>query len=238
MSDEPFSFEEHMRRQIQFPDPWLRIEGMRTARRAVEEQLVFLRNQRAVQLQAQLARVGSKLHPIDAEDKVDEYRKVVNELFPKVMRGGFVISLWSVFESAVKNLAEYVRSQKNLPFGLQELRAGDFLEQTDVFFKRVVNVDAFPKKDVRAKLDRLKGLRNTLAHHDGSAVELPKPLRCNSAEEYAAQGLLLCDDLHHKYIVPTEDYAAEAMELVATHLQDFAERLYKAIHPVPLRDDA
>jgi hypothetical protein len=81
-------------------------------------------------------------------------------------------------------------------------------------------------------------LRNTLAHHDGSAAELPNSLQCQSAEEYAKQGLLLFDDLHHKYVVPTEAYAAEAMELVANYLQDFAERVYKAVHPVPLRDDA
>ena len=235
MSDDAFSFlDEHIRRHIDFPDPWSRIAGLRTARQAIEDQLVFLRDQRGVQVNAQLERFAGRLHPEDVEDKIDEYKTVVNELFPKILRGGFVISLWSVYESSVKNIGEHVRKQKQLPFGLQELRAGDFLQQVEVFFDRVLSLPPYPDKTVRKELEALKGLRNTLAHHDGSTAELPKSLRSKTPNEYLKKGLHVFCDVHHEYVVPTEGYAAQALDLVAAHLEALADRVYKAVYPAPL----
>ena len=88
--------------------------------------------------------------------------------------GGFIISLWSVFEACIKDLAEYVRRQKEIPFSLQDLRAGDFLEQTDKFFSRLLAVKAFPEKSVCIKLEELKGFRNALVHHDGATEDCPR----------------------------------------------------------------
>lgn len=237
MATQPFSVNEHIRRFITFPDPWTRIAGLRTARQAVEDQLAFLKAQRGVQIKAQITRDGDRMAHEDIEDMVDEYRKVVDALFPKIFRGGYVISLWSVFESSVKNIAEYTRKEKHLPFGLHELRAGDFLEQVNVFFERVLSLKAFPDKSVRTRLAELKGLRNALAHHDGSVSELPKSLQGKNSAEYLRKGLLTFRDLHHEYAVPTSDYIETSVALVQQCLEQLTERVYAALHPIALRDD-
>ena len=176
--------------------------------------------------------------PDDVEFETESFKGAVEELFPKVFRGGFVISLWSVFEACIKDLAEYVRCEKELPFGLQELRAGDFLEQTEKFFSRVLSMKVFFDKDVRRKLEELKGLRNALAHHDGATDELPKSLQAKSEDEYRSKGLLVYRDLHHQYAIPTAEYAEGALKTVHAFVEQFAEKVYAAIHPVPLEDDA
>ena len=204
---------------------------------AVEEQLDHLKGQRAVRLYARMRREAQAMARDDVECEVEELRTTVEELFPKVFRGGFIISLWSVFEACVKDIAEYVRRGRNLPFGLQELRASDFLEQTEKFFSSVVGVSAFPDKAVRARLQELKGLRNALAHHDGNTLELPKTLRSKTEAEYLKKGLVVCSDLHRKYAIPTAAYAEQSLRTVRTHLDQFAERVYAAVHPVPLEDD-
>jgi len=99
---------------------------------------------------------------------------------------------------------------------------------------RVLSLPAFPDKTIRKELEGLKGLRNTLAHHDGSTAELPESLLSKTASEYLGKGLYVFNDLHHEYIVPTESYTAWALDLVADHLKAFAEHAYKSIHPVPL----
>ena len=233
-----FSLEEHFRRHITFPEPYMRMVGLDAARKAVEEQLDHLKGQRAVRLYARLKREAHAMARDDIECELEELKATVEELFPKVFRGGFVISLWSVFEACVKDIAEYVRREHKLPFGLQDLRAGDFLEQTEKFFSRVIGVTAFPDKTSRSKLEEIKGLRNALAHHDGSVLELPKSLRCKNDAEYLKKGLVICSDLHHKYAVPTAEYADQSLKLVRAHLEKFAEQVYVAVHPVPLEDDA
>jgi hypothetical protein len=231
---DPFSLDEHARRYIDYPDPWFRLQGMRTARQAVEDQLAFLEAQIGLQINARIARDGASMAAEDVEDIVEQYREEVDALFPKVFRGGYVISLWSVFESCIKNVAEYTRKERNLPFGLQELRAGDFLKQVELFFEKVTGVNAFPDREHRKKLQELKDLRNALAHHDGSVPELPDSLRGRSRDEYLVRGMLIFRDLHHEFAVPTAAYAEAATQLVEVYLQDFSERVYKALHPVPL----
>lgn len=232
------SLEELFRRNVTFPGPWLRMAGLEVARSAIEEQLEHLKGQRAVRLYARLKREAHAMAKDDVEDEIEQFKGTVEELFPKVLRGGFVISLWSVFEACAKDLAEYVRREKELPFGLQELRAGDFLEQMEKYFSRVLGLKVFPDKNVRKKLEELKGLRNSLAHHDGATEELPKLLQSKTNAEYLSKGLLVYRDLHHQYAVPTAKYAEEALQTVHRFMEQFAEVVYAAIHPVALEDDA
>ena len=231
------SLAELYRRSVEYPGPSLRMAGLDAARTAIEEQLDHLKGQRAVRLYARLKKEAHEMAPDDVQYEVDKLKNTVEELFPKVFRGGFIISLWSVFEACTKDLAEYVRREKSIPFGLQDLRAGDFLEQTDKFFARVLDVKAFPEKSVRAKLEELKGFRNALVHHDGAIEELPRALRSKSEAEYLRKGLVVYRDLHHQYAVPTADYAEEAFKAVRIFLEQFAETVYAALHPVALEDD-
>ena len=232
------SLAELYRRSVEYPGPSLRIAGLDAARTAIEDQLVNLKGQSAVRLYARLKKEAHAMATDDVKYEVDQLKNTVEELFPKVFRGGFIISLWSVFEACIKDIAEYVRRKKNIPFGLQDLRAGDFIEQTDKFFYRLLEVKAFPVKSVRTKLEELKGFRNALVHHDGSTEELPRALRSKTEVEYRSKGLLVYNDLHHQYAVPTAEYAEEAFKAVRTFLEQFAETVYVAIHPVALEDDA
>ena len=233
-----FSLAELDRRHLQYPGPSLRMAGLDAARLAIEEQLDHLKGQRSIRLYARLKKEAHEMAPDDVEYEVDQLKNTVEELFPKVFRGGFIISLWSVFEACTKDISEYVRREKGIPFGLQELRAGDFLEQTDKFFDRVLAVKAFPDKSVRTKLEALRGFRNALVHHDGATEELPKALRSKTAAEYRSKGLLVYRDLHHQYAVPTAEYAEEALKTVHAFLEQFAETVYVALHPIALEDEA
>ena len=232
------SLPELHRRAVTFPGPGSRMAGLEAALVTIEEQLGHAKSQLTVRLRAKLKREAHDMESDDVEQLHYNLKATVDELFPKVFRGGFVVSLWSVFEACVKDLAEYARREKNLPFGLQELRAGDFLEQMDMFFSRVLDVKAFPDRSVRTKLSEIKGLRNALAHHDGSANELPKSLRSNTGAAYEAKGLLLYSDLHHEYVVPTALYAEQAHSVTRKYLDGLAQSVYKALHPLPLADDA
>jgi transposase len=86
-----FSLEEHFRRNITFPEPYLRMVGLEAARIAVEEQLDHLKGQRAVRLYARLEREAHTMASDDIECEIEGLKETVEELFPKVFRSGFVI---------------------------------------------------------------------------------------------------------------------------------------------------
>ena len=97
------SLAEIYRRSVTFPGPYLRMAGLEAARSAVEDQLEHLKGQSAVRLYARLNREAHTMAPDDVEFETESFKGAVEELFPKVFRGGFVISLWSVFEACIKD---------------------------------------------------------------------------------------------------------------------------------------
>lgn len=232
------TFAELRRRSLKFPGPSLRLRGLQSALEATEQQLETLKNQYEIRLRARLRKDARSMHPDDIDDARYDVSRLVDDLFPKIFRGGFIISLWSVFEACVKDLAEYTKLEKKIPFGLQDLRAGDFLDQTAKFFRGALGVNAFPDKAVRKSLEELKGLRNALAHHDGNIAEVPKSLWPEVRSNTTFRKVRVYGDLHHKYAVPMEMYARESLLLVSAYLEEIAEQVYAKLHPEPANDDA
>lgn len=232
------SLAELYRRAVKFPGPSLRISGLRAALDANEQQLKALKDQYELRLNAKLKREARTMHPDDVEDERYAVTRLVDDLFPKVFRGGFVVSLWSVFEACVKDLAEYTRRERNLPFGLQDLRAGDFLAQTEKFFKGTLGLNAFPDRAMRKSLEELRGFRNALAHHDGNTAEVPRSLLAKGSKSAKSFKVQLYRDLHHEYAVPSATYSREALSLISACLEQLAEHVYAKLHPEPAKDDA
>jgi hypothetical protein len=145
------------------------------------------------------------------------------ETFAKVFRGGFLISTWSVFESCVKDVGEFVRRKHELPFGLQDLRAGDFINQSEKFFRSTLELSFVPDKGDLKRLDLLKSLRNLLVHHDGSVIEASAELLNASA------AVTRVTDYHHDYLTPTAHYNQQSLELVARVSQSLANSVYSML---------
>lgn len=225
-------------RVVEYPGPSSRLAALEVAYRSVEEQLAHAKAQETVRTCARLQRERATSHPEDIEAEEYELSRIVDQILPTVFRGGLLLSVWSVFEACVKDMAEHTRRERKLPFGLQELRAGDFLGQIERFFDAVLGIKAFPDKKVRKQIEELKGLRNALAHHDGNVDELPKSLVASDENGYAALGLTMHSDLHHNYVVPNAEYVRRSLDLVKIYLESLSEQVYNSLHPEPNDEDA
>ena len=153
-------------------------------------------------------------------------RKSTEELFPRVFRGGFLVSLRTLFESEVKDLGEYTSLELKLPFGLQDLRAGDFLNQTEKYFLGTLQINPFPDKAIRKRIETLKEFRNAITHHDGNLAEIPKALL-----QASASSLQKFSDLHHEFAMPVAAYNLDSLDLLATVSANLASSIYAKLHP-------
>ncbi len=211
-------------RAVEYPDPSQRFEALRTALSATEEAIAHQAAQLQVRAKADLKRRG--MHPDDVELELHVLHTTTKELFPRVFRGGFLVSLWALFESGVKDLGEYTRRELKLPFGLQELRAGDFLNQSEKYFRGTLGVEPFPDKSNRKRIALLKEFRNAIAHHDGNIEEIPKAL-----VQARPPALQRFSDLHHVFAMPTAEYNAQSLELLASTSAALANVVYSKLHP-------
>lgn len=203
------------------PNPSGRFEALRAAFKASEHAISHQADQFAVREQATRRRQGTS-GQIDLPDLAVLYMEA-KETFAKVFRGGFLISTWAVFESCIKDVGEHVRLKRDLPFGLQDLRAGDFLNQSEKFFRSTLDIAFIPDKGDRKQLELLRNLRNLLAHHDGSIGEAP-------AELLRATGVVTrVTDYHHDYVTPTSQYNQQSLELVARIAESLADSVYSIL---------
>lgn len=218
------SLERLLHRATKFPNPAMRFGALRTALAATEDAISHQAAQLEVRTRVDIRR--RRPHPDDLELDLHELRTITTQVFPQVFRGGFLVSLWSLFESTVKDLGEYTRKELKLPFGLQDLRAGDFLEQTERYFLATVKVESFPDKTARKQIERIKTFRNAISHHNGNLLEVPKALL-----EPAGKSVQRFTDLHHEFGVPTAEYNARSLDTLASVSEALAEAVYTALHP-------
>lgn len=146
--------------------------------------------------------------------------------------------MWSAFEVAAHDLAEYAYRERRLKLNGDPFRRGSFLQNLERVFTQGLGVPAFPDPIVRQRIDELRGFRHALIHHNGKVTELPSSLQRNSADEYSVIGLHLYEDMRHKYVVPKAEFVRAALDLVSRYLLELSERVYEAVHPTPLTDDA
>ena len=228
------SLEEIFRNAVTFPGAGVAVSALQTALGHLEEELERSAAQISVRLSAKHSSLGEELHPEDKEQDEYELDRTVNVLLPRVVRGGFVLTLWSTFETAALDLAQYAARELHIAIPIDPFKHGSFLVNLDKVFTKTLKIAAFPDPAEHDRLDELRLFRHTLIHHGGKVVNLPVTLQRSNSQEYASIGLYLYEDMRHSYVVPDADFTRRRLELVSEYLLALSRRLYEAIHPVPL----
>ena len=228
------SLEELFRHAVTFPGAGVAMAALQTALTHLEEELERSADQLGLRLNARHNKFRGELHPEDEEDEQYDLDRTVNVLLPRVVRGGFILTLWSTFEVAALDLAEYAYRETGRALDEDPFKNGSFLEKLDTVFTKGLGVSAFPELASRQRLDELRLFRNALIHHGGKVAKLPTTLQRATADEFAAIGLHLYEDIRHQYVVPRADFTRRALDLVSEYILGLSERVYGAIHPVPI----
>lgn len=220
-----------LREATAFPGLNIRVASLETTRRIVEEQLEIARHLEIKRLRAEHAKLGANRHSDDKDNDLFELQQQVMHLLPKVFRGGFIITLWSVLERCVNDIATRAGERTGNHFALRLFRQKPFLVAADTALRTTVQLPAFPDSKVRDKLEQLGTVRNVLVHHDGRLNEFPPDIAQLNVEQLAKLGLSLVRDYDFSYVVPTDAYLVENTALVVRFIDSTAERVFNALDP-------
>lgn len=220
-----------LRQATAFPGLNIRVGSLETTRRIVEEQLEIARHLEISRLRADHTERGADLHPDDEEGDLFELQQQVLHLLPKVFRGGFIVTLWSVLERCVKDIATRAGERTCKPLDPKLFRRVSFLVAAETALQATVQLAAFPDPKVRKSLENLGTVRNVLVHHDGRVNELPPAFAQLNAEEFAGLGFNLVRDYDFSYVVPTDSYIIENTALVMQYIHSTAERVFNVLDP-------
>ena len=150
-----------------------------------------------------------------SQTNYDDYVEVT---IPRMIRHPFIISAWAVYETIVIEIAELVKTNRNLKLGIDDIR-GDFLSRAKKYYSTVLQLELSANNTHWEQLTTLYKLRNAFAHSNGRFDRLKgehKKSQEQASEQYKgilkSKGALL---VSNEYLCQTLDIVTkEANELI------------------------
>jgi hypothetical protein len=200
----------------------IELTGLREALQIMESQIQFLGEQRKSQAEAALKALADQGVPWEDGDvhlTIQERDYAVEHLYPRLFRGPFLMTLWAIYESGVKEVARFVKRIKKVELDIDEIRDSDVRGQAKRYFEAVLDV-RFASDPARAgDLGKLYKLRNAFAHANGRTASLRSDVR-KTVESMIEEGHL---DESLGYVIPTKAYLASACDTVHFELTKLVE---------------
>src|SRR5437762_1011742 len=102
--------------------------------------------------------------------------KFADEVLPRLYRSPVLVHLWAVFESAVIEIARYIREQDQHALTVDDLRGTNDFERSQKYYEHVLRFPLIEIEGIKEQLNMLLLVRNGIAHCNGR-VEAIKPTK-------------------------------------------------------------
>ncbi len=195
-------------------------------RDVLEAQIVFLRDQDKLKTFAELKERGWDHDEVEWQLASQEFAERQEYVIPRFLRGPFVVSLWACYESAVKEIADYLQGRVGAPLTLRDIRADTELQQFMKYFGAVMKIPLDEIGDRLSFIDDLRLVRNALAHANGRQRAMPEQKWALVSTALKRRGSP--PDDYRGLIVLSADFVREAYDAVNASLRELVARARSA----------
>ena len=140
----------------------------------------------------------------------------VNFVLPRVFRGSFLITMFTVYETAVTEIASLIQERKGIQISLDGGR-GSLLNRARKYYKDVLEFPLSKNDRHWQRISLLSDVRNAIAHTNGRIDMLKAKVKRN---------VLGVDGVSERfgYIVFGSDFLQETFSLVREELESLVAR--------------
>ena len=186
----------------------------------LEIQLNYLEEQERVRTKAEFEKLKKNTNETSHKEVYYELQDELNEkiqyLFPRFFRGPFIVTLWAVYESAIKKIAVYLKSVQGLSRNLKDIQ-GRFPENAKKYFKEVLKIPLVENNTSWTELKRLSILRHTIAHCNGQ-LDAIKNNTLKKIKLWEKQGVGISTEM--ETILFSKEFLEKAYYTVSKSLSD------------------
>ena len=190
----------------------------------IEEQIDRGRNTAQFDLDAKIQDLptydGGKHDESDWDTLYKEHRSYVEVTLPRILRNPFPVTLFAVYESAVKEIAKLIQKETGQKISLGDIRGSDFLDQAKKYYKHVLQFELSEDNKRWKRLKILSDLRNAIAHGNG---------RVNMVKEETMKRIrkqrLFKEECG--FLIVSRSFLRETVKLVKEDLEDLLARYKK-----------
>ena len=146
---------------------------------------------------------------------------IETSVLPRHFRAPFVISLWSVFEAAIREISEYIQEKQNQSLGLNDIR-GDFLSRVEKYYHHVLQYEICIDGTSWEQIKIIALVRNIFAHANGRKSAIEKGT-WNRLENWINEngGLHIDGD----FVIPSAAFVRNSYNVIFSLLDDLMNRV-------------
>ena len=140
----------------------------------------------------------------------------IEVVLPRILRGPFLVTLFSVYESSVTEVAGLIQEKQGMRISLDDLK-GDLLKRAKKYYKDVLNFKLYASNVNWTRLKKLSLLRNAIAHSNG---------RMNMISARTGETILGIEGVNGEsgYVIVDGALLRKAFALVNDELEDLMAR--------------
>lgn len=204
--------------------------------RAVEryfERLVefvpHIQEQTLIRFKAQMERQAPTLTREDVELEIEHIKSEIENSIPSSFYGSFLLTLYAELESAISDVADYVRKMESSRLSIQDLRESNSLKRLSLYLETLLKEPLRAPAEVVTFLHKLQLVRNVFAHANGSLREQRQERR-TALQAFADEnvGLVIEDNS----LIPTTQLLKASVSAVVAFVNAILAQLAKR-YPVP-----
>jgi len=198
----------------------LEIEALQDNLNLIKKQMQSLREENQSKFD-EYCRVN-KLTPNDPEwyEAMQRFYDNVEFIVPRFFIGSFIVSVYSVFETSVTEIAKKIQNTQRQYISLNDLK-GNFLERAKKYFDHILHFKYYSDDNIKVTVEMLADLRNAIAHANGRLEMLTKESRKNIEKWKRKENGIT---FYYDYLLIDIECASEIFYQVQLFLKDLVKR--------------
>lgn len=192
--------------------------------KSIENQESFLSESKWNELMKYIKSLGLETDEVECDLLRQQYDYETDYLYPKALRGAFLISLWATFEAGILEIARLIQISKGIKLKISDIRAENILDQFTKYFTEILEFDLGFSNGEWTELKDLYFLRNCYAHTNGR-IDAFKENEKNKFNNLKTRSKYI--DEKFGYVVVEMNYLHDIYEIVSQKLEKIIEQYKK-----------
>lgn len=189
-----------------------------------ESQLPFMVKQEREKVLARIKREGLNAGDGEVDLIYQELYDLTEEVLPRFFRGAIIVTIWSIFESGITDVAVALKSERHQTLDLSDLRGDDFLDRAKKYFRHVLDLPLIVQGKEWQCIKMLYVLRSAIVHGNGRIANINKKNR-ELIESIEIKNVGLSTDMG--YLMLSKEFVEEVFRCVNVYLSRLIDDVKK-----------